>query len=82
MHGMFWKLEWFTMAFSKIAWISLLCCTDLLQELLKVQSGKVVLFDEQVSTHDTITVLAVKKTKTKSITLMRQSHRTHGQICA
>lgn len=49
------------MAFSKIVWFSLLCCTDLLQELLKVQSGKVVLFDEQVSMHDTITVLAVKK---------------------
>jgi len=49
------------MAFSKIVWFSLLGCSDLLQELLKVQSGKVVLFDEQVSTHDTITVLAVKK---------------------
>lgn len=48
------------MAFSKIVWFSLPCCTDLLQELLKVQSGKVVLFDEQVSTHDTITMLAVK----------------------
>lgn len=68
------------MAFSKIVWFSLLCCSDLLQELLKVQSGKVVLFDEQVSTHDTITVLAVKKKKKR--VLARQSYRTHGQIRA
>lgn len=51
------------MAFSKIGLFSLLCCIDALQELLNVQSGKVVLFDEQMSMHDTTTVLTVEKKK-------------------
>lgn len=49
------------MVFSKIVWFSLRCFSDLLQELLKVQSGKVVLLNEQVSMHDTMIVLAEKQ---------------------